>query len=329
MRVVDADWREFYSGRFMWNTFVPEHGSVRTGKPGFDGYFSQNNGDFRVRIKINMDGFRNPEPASAAAGQIWVIGDSMAFGWGVEDAETYTEVIERVSGHPAYNIASPGANVCGYQRLSVLMPQGARPAAVVVGLILENDLAYYDCANQDTERKNQDEQIYEGILPTDISDVKQVLLKNSALYNFLAVSLKRIDIIRELLILTGLVKAPTAGGSHFSGRDSAVPVDKTVAELSRLRAMFGPDTPFLVAVAPTRYELAHDGPADREVREMVIAKLAEAGIPSLDLRAPLSSRPFAETHFRHDGHWTPLGHALAGRAIAEALKPRLRPRTEG
>ncbi|MBI1986249.1 MAG: hypothetical protein HYS64_06160, partial [Rhodospirillales bacterium] len=50
LRFAMPHWREFFSGWFMSTVQVPDHGTVTTGRPGFDGHFAQNNGDFRVRI---------------------------------------------------------------------------------------------------------------------------------------------------------------------------------------------------------------------------------------------------------------------------------------
>jgi hypothetical protein len=85
MRVFMPNWQDFSSKRFMRMITVPGHGMVMTGLPRFDGYFSQNNGDFRVNIKINDFGLRNNEQVDKASGRIWAVGDSMTFGWGVEE----------------------------------------------------------------------------------------------------------------------------------------------------------------------------------------------------------------------------------------------------
>ena len=68
LRLAMPEWPDFYSGRFMQQIAVPNFGLVTTGRPGFDGYFAQNNGDFRVRITINDFGLRNPDPVRSADG---------------------------------------------------------------------------------------------------------------------------------------------------------------------------------------------------------------------------------------------------------------------
>ena len=200
IRILYPTWDEFYAGNFMTIETVPGFGDVAVGRQGFDGYFSQNNGDFRAHIRINDFGLRNEEPVSAANGATWVIGDSMAFGWGVEAHETYTAAIGSLSSAPAYSIASPGTNVCGYQALTGRMPDTVKPKAVVVGLILENDLKVYDCrAYAKTSSQKQNLELFSLIA------FKTKLTEYSALYNFFAVAMKRVDIVREALITLGII----------------------------------------------------------------------------------------------------------------------------
>ena len=151
LRITMPQWREFHSGWFMRVIQVPGHGKLTTGRPGFDGYFAQNNGDFRTRITVNDFGLRDPEPVEAAANRVWFVGDSMTFGWGVEQDEIYSTVAGRLLKTPVYNVASPGTDVCGYQGLVARMPTLVRPRAVVAGLILENDIHPYDCRKKAAE----------------------------------------------------------------------------------------------------------------------------------------------------------------------------------
>ena len=189
LRAVFPGWREFDAARFTSFITIENYGILKIGKPGFDGYFSQNNGDFRTHIKINQFGLRNPEPIEKAGGRIWIIGDSMAFGWGIEQNEIYSEVIQKTLGIQTYNLAAPGNDICGYQKMAARIPAGLRPKAVIVGLILENDVKDYDCRalfrqfNIDKPAK----------LPSSTSisrtRIKVFLTRSSATYNFIAVSL--------------------------------------------------------------------------------------------------------------------------------------------
>lgn len=317
VRIVYPTWSEFFAGRFLTVEHVPGYGDVAVGRKGFDGHFSQNNGDFRVRIKINENGLRDDEPVAAADDSIWIVGDSMAFGWGVERDEMYSSVIAERLGRPTYNVASPGTNVCGYQALTGRMPDHVKPSAVVVGLILENDLQIYDC---DAYAKiKRDPNGGETAIPS----LKPFLTEYSALYNFFAVALKRVDVFREALIWVGVIERSHAYRNHLEGADVAKITDSTADQLLRLRQMFDQAVPFVVLVAPARFEIADNDPAFHEIRTAMIQSLRARGLAYVDPFEAFKAAGFRDTHLLHDGHWSPRGHDIAGSAAAEWLQRNL------
>lgn len=318
-RTLYPHWREFYSGRFMQREFVPGHGSVNVGRGGFDGYFAQSDGDFRVRITLNELGQRNPEPASAANGTIWVVADSFGFGWGVERNQTYAEVIERILQRPVYNLSSPGTDICGYQMLLARMPAKAKPAALIVGLTMENDVRRYSCKRGEGPHARP-ENGHTDDAEFSLTGVKRSLIANSALYNFFAVTLKRIEPVTEFLIFIGLVERPHAGREKFNTGDLARRVASTVDELLYLRSMVPKEIPFAVLVAPARFDVRDRDPIFSALRKNLRQEIRRRGIETIDPIDDFRAAGFSATHFAHDGHWLPLGHEIAGRRIADWLK---------
>jgi hypothetical protein len=316
LRIAMPHWREFYSGWFVHNIRVPDYGLVPTGRPGFDGYFSQNNGDFRVRIRINDFGLRNPDPVDRADGRVWFIGDSMAFGWGVKQTEMYSSVAGQLLGTPTYNIASPGTDVCGYQALLARMPKAAKPRAVIIGLIMENDIGKYDC--RAAAEAEKDAQI--GDMTATVADPKIFLTRNTALFNFFAVSLKRVSFINKSLIALGLIERPHADTRQKSLARMAASVERTAAELEAIRDMLPPGIPFAVLIAPVRFEIRDGDPFFRKLRQEMVSALAKRNIPALDPIDEFLKAGFGPSHFAHDGHWSPLGHEIAGRIAADWLR---------
>jgi hypothetical protein len=318
-RVLTPDWRDFYSGRFMARESVAGFGAANVGRAGFDGFFAQNNGDFRVRVTINAHGLRNDEPVEAADGRIWVIGDSFSFGWGVERDEMYSSLIAELSGAPAYNVASPGTDVCGYQALAARMPDGLRPTAVVVGLMLENDVRDYDCAAAAEEETAEGK----GGGPS-LAGAKILLTRYSALYNQVVVAAKRVDILREPLIALGLVEREHAYKRPFEDDEIESRTASTAREIVALKGLTG-DVFFAVLLIPSRFEILDGDSFHHDLRLAMKEALKKAGIAVIDPFAAFETAGFKPTHFAHDGHWTPAGHAIAGRAAAEWLKQRLAP----
>ena len=320
LRIAMPHWQEFYSGRFMRVIQVPGHGQVTTGRPGFDDYFSQNNGDFRVRLRINDFGFRNPEPVEAAEGRVWFVGDSMAFGWGVEQNEIYSSVAGALLKVPTYNVASPGTNVCGYQALLARTLKHANPRAVIVGLILENDIGDYDCRAEAATSSTEVVQPGADIRVTSIKDLKVFLTQNSALYNFFAASLKRVAFINAALVRFGLVaKGHTYKPANTMAGFYRV-INRTAGELANLRAQAPTHIPFAVLIAPARFEIRDRDPAFQKVRREMVRQLAYRGIAVIDPIEEFLKAGFQPTHFAHDGHWSPFGHKIAAQAVAEWLR---------
>lgn len=317
LRILMPNWREYHAGRFMTSVPVPGYGMTSMGVPGFDGRFAQNNGDFRVRIRVNEFGLRNDEPVAAANGRIWVIGDSMSFGWGVEREESYTQVLADRLGFPTYNIATPGSSVCGWQALYARMPKELRPAAVVVGLTIENRVGIFDCAAQ-----ARSTEIHEPLTISRIA-VKGSMTRNLALYNFLTVSLKRVDVIAAALTRIGVINEPH--GILLHGQDpTKIPemTSSTANELFRLRAMVPADRPFLVVLFPARFEIRDDTEHFRRTRLGMAEALARGGIETLDLFPEFKAAGLEATHFTHDGHWNARGHRIAGEALARWFAAR-------
>jgi len=322
LRFVYPKWHEFSSSNFLAIENVPGYGPVAKGKPGFDGYFAQNNGDFRVHIQVNDFGLRNSEPIDAANDRVWIVGDSMTFGWGVEQDEMYSSRIAELSGVPTYNVASPGTDVCGYQALIARMPGTFKPKAVVIGLILENDILVYDC---ETAAVASADKIFDSgyvLNPFSLSSWKRHLTVYSALYNFFAVSVKRVGGFEALLRMVGLIN-PSQHKAHSTSDEAINSAAKTVAyELARLRAILPAHTPLAILMVPSRFEIRDNDPYWIRLRLAVTKALAAADITTLDPLTAFQKAGFEDTHFRHDGHWSTLGHELAATAVVDWLQRR-------
>lgn len=312
LRLAMPNWREYHSGRFITRVVVPGLPVTSMGVPGFDGWFAQNNGDFRVRVRINEFGLRNDEPVAAANGRIWVLGDSMSFGWGVERDRAYTQILTERLGRPTYNVATPGSTVCGWQTLYSRMPNDVKPAALVVGLTIENRMGIFDCQAEAATPPSTSEPV-----AVSVSGTKAFLTEHSALYNFFTVSLKRIASVQVALMRIGLINDP--GKLLLHGQDPARAPEmivSTAREIVQLRALAPADRAFVVALFPARFELRDGNTYFRDLRLGVADALQKQGVSTIDLFEDFKAAGFEATHFAHDGHWNSLGHRIAGEAIA-------------
>lgn len=314
LRVAFPHWNEFSSARFIVAETIPGKGVLGVGRPGFDGFFAQNNGDFRIRISVNQFGLRNPEPIEAAHDRLWVIGDSMTFGWGVEQSEMYSSRLAGLSGAATYNIASPGTDLCGYQMLAARMPKNVRPRAVLLGVVLENDLRVYDCPAEGAGAPANSSE--SGSAIPSVIDVKFFLLSHSALYSFFTVSLKRVGFLMPLLKAVGVVAKEHAKTATIDLAQFGSAISTSADEIVRLKNALSPSIPFAVLVIPSRFEIRDDDPYFRRVRQAIVEALKERRIDVVDPLAAFRSAGFAATHFKHDGHWSALGHEIAAKEAA-------------
>ncbi len=310
-RVSFPGWAEFDNSRFMQTVLDPHNSRpFAMGRPGFSGYFAQNDGDFRVRIDINRSGFRNDAPVTAAEGRVWAIGDSFTFGWGVDARDSFASVAARLATSETYNVASPGTDVCGYQSLARQLLSKARPRAVVVGLVIENDLAVYDCDGKVAEDPS-------AAAPSNrLVSVKLWLTGRSALYNLIAISIKKNPELVRALEAIGVVAVPHVDHRHLVSLDSHRVAASTADEIVRLRDMFPSGTPYAVLVIPSRFELMNHDKPWVERRKAIVRELAGRGIDVIDPTDALDSAGFQAVHFAHDGHWSRYGHEIAGQQMA-------------
>jgi len=315
LRFIYPSWNE-YGTRFFTEVSEPGHGKFLLGVPGFNGYFSQNNGDFRTHLYINQAGLRNDEPVQAADGRIWIIGDSMAFGWGVERGKIYTARLAEYSGQPTFNVAAPGGDLCSYQGLLSRMPSDIKPRAVVLGLLIENDVLNYDCRKRTVKHEKKSAQPNKKIFMIN----KSWLTNNSATYNLITNSLKRIPLVNKILVKLGLSEHSHGYRRFCSLKDMEKCVAATLKEIIFLKGMLPLDVPLVVLIAAARFEIRDDDQFYRRLRLSIQAKLKIAGIEYIDTFAQFKSVGFEATHFQHDGHWVPLGHEIAGKLLAKWFK---------
>ena len=200
------------------------------------------------------------------------------------------------------------------------MPKDAAPKATVVGLVLENDVRMYDCPAEARESAAQQQNRPDSGSGFSLLAIKQYATQKSALYNFFAVSLKRVAFVQDLLIRIKFLNKPHVVNRHVAPEQLPALAASTVNELVRLRSMRPAAVPFLVMVVPTRFEIRDGTPLYRNLRRAVMNELARQAISAVDLLPAFTATGFGPTHFKHDGHWSALGHRIAAEAVADNLK---------
>lgn len=287
------------SGQFDFTYHV---GELVLGPPGTEARQAKNTGDFDVLVRINRHGLRDDKDiATAVAEDIVVVGDSVAWGWGIEAPERFSDLLQRSTGRRTFNVSAP-TDIEGYAALlAYARSLGARIGQVVVAVSMETDLRDYTAPP------------VAG--PGSGFDLKDWLARHSAAYVLLTTVVHHTPWLRGAAVRTGLV-VPNLEGIARHG-DDAVIVEASTDRLQALAKQYK----LLVVLIPSRALWVGDNRAveDRLHRAFVVA-LRHRDIDVLDLR------PFLEAggaplgyHFANDGHWSPRGHRLAAEAISQHL----------
>ena len=278
---------------------------------------TKNTGDYDVEIRFNNLGFRDDKPLTAATkDDLFVVGDSFAFGWGVNAEDRFSNRIESALNRPVFNIASPGTDFDGYYRLiRYAESNGALVRKLIISVTMENVLHLYsDFLPEDSNSFSE---------TTDppslnLSALKAYLNQHSALYAMFAYAAHRTTALRSVAVQLGLI-TPNLEGIN----DENISREELISSLHRLRQIAaGRDV--VVLVIPSRRlwvgESSRRANAGR-VHATFVDGLRAYGMTVVDIRNQMEvgGNPLSY-HFANDGHWNAAGHRLAAEALTEVLK---------
>jgi lysophospholipase L1-like esterase len=270
-----------------------------------------------VDYRINAVGLRGPaveEAKPADVTRVVVLGDSIAFGYWVAEADAFPRQLETMlgAGRPAsqrvevLNFGVPGYNLD--QSLEMLRSRALRfaPDAVVLALCL-NDLegvqSYEYGLTVDRSARRE-------TLPGRIADV---LLQHSRLFAWIEYRLAEREARRAFVRTRNPMPGPLYEEAVAQQERALRARFETLAVL--LREAGG--AVGLVAVFPTFGE-RFDRYPHRELHQAALAAARGAGLHAVDLLDCFSAYDFRSA--RVDVvHPSPLGHRVAAHAITEAL----------
>jgi lysophospholipase L1-like esterase len=313
-------------------------------RPGYRGVLA-NRTEFETTVRINQEGLRGEEIAPGREGgcRILALGDSFTFGMGVEGTESYiARLASRLvaAGYPVQGLngGTPGLGVPQEVRWLERRPD-LSPDLVVLAIFVGNDL-------QDATKEWGTWEVVGGrATPSGTyARLRDWLYFHSHLYVLLKSRLPP-GVQRPLRALLGwdepwTVRSARAGFGIYAKQGSELmseAVDATGAALDQLREL-GEERSFTLAamlipdeaqVDPERWRssLAALGLDDSalepdEPNRVLSRMLAERGIPTLDLLAPIRQayRQGERLYFPEDRHWNAAGHRLGARELAAFLE---------
>jgi hypothetical protein len=291
--------------------------------------------EFDVAIELGPDGFRATSRTFEVppdAPLVAILGDSFAWGWGVEQGETVADHLQDALGARARveSFALPGYST-GQQRLEleeIVLPRSARVALV---FFFGND-------PRDTISDQG------GIRPRYELEGGALALRNHPVrepvtgwFEALArrsIAVSMLDYARDRAadawrgdVYAREVVTPGAAAAPSEPVESWHVCVALLGEMARLARDARPPCDLRVVYVPTTFDATGSDRND-VFRAFFARECARIGVAWLDLtpafRAAWSEAPEREPngwpyYYRVDNHWTALGHRLAASEVSKTL----------
>jgi hypothetical protein len=256
-------------------------------------------GDFLTTNRFNRHGFRDTKDFSEAKPtDVFVAGDSFSMGWGVEENERYSNLLESHLKPRIFNLAIP-EDIAGYERtLKYVEKQGAPVHNLIIGLCMENDLGDYRQTWRErgaADRKQNLRSIRHRIA--------YWFKGHSALWVCSSHTLQRNGFLRGVFEKLGISKNIDELTHKNDGSPEVLLSSKN--HLLKIATNYNP----VVLIIPSR-GLWHGSniATEERVHEQFVHMLREAGLRVLDMKPLLeqSGHPLGY-YFRNDPHWNAHG----------------------
>ncbi len=330
----------------MGSFFEPDSELGCHGKANFVGRFRR--ADFDVVVEHDENGFRRCElPAEGtmypwARHDVYVLGDSFVWGYGVGQHDLLTNQMQRLlGGRRVHNLGLIGAGtVQEYLLFQKHVVDRLRPGDTVVLVFFNNDFG-------DNVGQNSRGRMYATIdsgqvrlvppaPPSATRQWKNWMKDASYLFNLVTYCADRFKERRCLKDLGDRVTRPLPSPEQIraDASDSGPAVQITRHYLSELKnACRAKQVRFLAAYVPGQAELGEDdvtSTSDLSLPEEIASRQAfdrmvrDLAVDAVDLMPPMVAAKragrFERMTFTHDFHWNPAGHTIAAEVIAAAIQ---------
>jgi len=264
-------------------------------------------GDFDITVSFNRHGFRDAKDyTQAASNDVFVVGDSFSIGWGVEEKERFSNLLEQKLTKPIFNIAIP-EDIRGYARtIQYVERHGAHPQHIILGLCMENDLWDYDSVASTHE-------LYQRQMVRTFRHRAAVWIKgHSAIWIACSQVIQRQAGLRRFFEKIGIAR----NIDELTHKNESSPqiLDSSRRELLKLLA----NRHAVLLIVPSRgLWYGKNIAVEQTVHDQFVQSLRDARVPLVDMRPIFEQTgdPLA-FYFRNDPHWNPRGHAAAAEALA-------------
>lgn len=268
-------------------------------------------GDYDVTLNFNRYGFRDVRDlAESKSNDVFVAGDSFSAGWGLEETQRYSNLIEKELGIRAFNISIP-EDIRGYITLVDYAKQnGANIGHLVIGLCMENDI--WDYTIPESTHAIYARQMNPGALRA----VWNWFKAHSALWICASHVVQKYPAGRALFEKLGIAKNIEAL-THKNEYSPKI-LGATRDELLKLTTNYHS----AVLVIPSRgLWYGQNVRIEEKIHDELTQMLRDAGVKLVDMRPVFekTGKPL-QFYFVNDPHWNAAGHKVAGEELARFLR---------
>jgi len=275
----------------------------------------KNTGDFDLYVDFNKYGLRDKKDIARSTEQdYFAVGDSISFGWGVEEDERYSNLLQAKMGKNVYNISVP-ADFGGYEALiRYAIAHGARVKKLIVGVTMENDLKdYEDVAYLSPDQK----QLLD--LRRWLSIVKVYLTRKSAAYTAISTAVHHNQLLKQTAIKAGLLVENLAGMGKNTLSEPII-----ASSVRKLVELSSPYETTILIIPSRGLWVGENMDIERAVHDRFVAGLKQAGLDIVDMRPIFEqTRNPLQFNFKEDGHWNPAGHRKAAEVLATHIVSKI------
>jgi hypothetical protein len=291
------------NGHLQW---IPAEGErPRLGPPGRELRQRHKAGDYDTAVRFSEIGLRESRDlGGSTSNDLFVVGDSFAFGYGVEEADRFSNKLEEALERRVYNIAVP-TDVKGYGKLVRYAEQhGATIHGLVIAFCMENDLFDYELHSSQRVRRTG--------LPGALHRAKMWADSHLALYRYVTTLIHQSPGLRKRLAAVGIA------GSYQDTVGLKIASDAVISSSVQTLKELADSRRSTILIIPSRgLWIDATSKAAQKTHTKTVAAMERAGLRVIDLRPLFEAHgdPL-QYHFEHDGHWNSRGHKLAADALA-------------
>ncbi len=318
-------------------------------KPGITSILERQ--DFNTMVAISSQGLRDREYSLQKPEGVYrvaIVGDSFTFGFGVEQNETFTEILEKSlngRGNKRYEVMNFGVSAYGTEQEYLVIRKKVltfNPDMVIVAFYLNDvkeNVKYNLFSVEDGMLKQAETKPV-----TSIQRLRNFISWHSHLYSLFYFSVIERDALSSLLIRSHIINAPVADpGVDFDkliyARNKSEEYDLAMSKtVMLLKEMHGELTrmnvSFAIMLIPTKEQVYDQEMTKFLIQRGLLAKdidrtkvqrnisnaLQKESIPIIDMLGPLREHADEDRlYFPIDGHWTPRGHDIAAQELEHEI----------